>query len=113
MFDFFLVLKIILMLFIWVGIFLCSFLLLKARNIYITLKDLDKLFQLKTRDINNNFIPALNEISVHNKNLQMLIGIRRLNFISLFILIIPFLAERSRVIKGFKTGYDLTKKLFN
>lgn len=89
-------------------------LLVFSRKIFLSLKELEETFKYKTREVNNNLSPLLVEISGHNRNLQGILGIKRMNPIDLCLLIIPlvipFFAASSSLVKGLRLGLNFVRK---
>lgn len=111
MFDIFFIFKIILLVYLWVFILIGVSLLVFSRKIFLSLKEMEAAFKYKTREVNNNLAPVLMEISGHNRNLQAVLGIRKVSPIDLCLLIIPVIFSSSSLVKGLKTGLEITKKL--
>lgn len=114
MFDIFFILKIILLAYLWIFILLGISVLVFSRKIFLSLKELEEVFKYKTREVNNNLAPLLVEISGHNRNLQGVLGIKRMSPIDLCFLIIPlvipFFTTSSSLVKGLKSGLNLVRK---
>lgn len=114
MFDVFFILKIILLVYLWVFILLGISLLVFSRKIFLKLKELEEAFKYKTREVNNNLAPFLVEVSGHNRNLQGILGIKRMNPIDLCLLIIPLIvplfATSSSLVKGLRLGLNFVRK---
>ena len=114
MFDVFFILKIILLVYLWVFILIGISLLIFSRKIFLKLRDLEEAFKYKTREVNNNLAPLLVEISGHNRNLQAVLGIKRMNPIDLCFLIIPlvipFISTSSSLVKGLRLGLNFVRK---
>ena len=109
--DFYLIGKLVLILYVWFFIFACLFFLVKSRKFYSRLTNLEIIFKDARKESVRKFLPELLKISEQNQVLQMLLGIKEPCLKTILFSVSPYFFGNVNFFRGIKTGFNLMRRI--
>ena len=109
--NFFFLAKIFILVYVWTLIVFCTLLMFNGYRIFERLKHYEEVFTNKKREAVLYFIPTVLDISRKNKNLQIVLGIRKTALKEFLELTLPLIYNFLSLFLGARFGFSQLTKL--
>ncbi len=102
--------KLFLLFYSWILIAFCVLLVLNSRKVYSSLKEFEKLFVHKKKEVIHNILPLTFYLAKKNESFKTILNWDKSNFKDFFLSVFPLFFQGLFFYQWIKTGFNLARK---